>query len=108
MSQKADDSPASPIDATSMSQLVSGEYLPRRETDAGRIDVEDEDGDILVMVPPEYEEIFSSGLVTGEHSSLGEGKLPVPVVTLPYHTHPKSEDSDVSVQCETPLFTGLI
>ncbi|KAK0194612.1 hypothetical protein F5146DRAFT_1036704 [Armillaria mellea] len=46
--------------------LGSNERLPRRETDAGRIDIDD-DGDDLGMLPPGYEDIFS-GHLNGERS----------------------------------------
>ncbi|KAK0484508.1 hypothetical protein IW261DRAFT_1560157 [Armillaria novae-zelandiae] len=51
----------------SSSRMASGERLPRRETDAGRIDIGDDD-DYLRTLPPEYEDIFSGGHLNGEQS----------------------------------------
>ncbi|KAK0194610.1 hypothetical protein F5146DRAFT_444345 [Armillaria mellea] len=45
----------------------SGEHLPRRETDAGRIDVDDDGGDLRTL-PPGYEDTFSGGHLNGERS----------------------------------------
>ncbi|KAK0466254.1 uncharacterized protein EV420DRAFT_818246 [Desarmillaria tabescens] len=59
MSQRANHSPAFPLEATSTSHLVSREHPPRRETDAGRIDTDGDGGNSLATLPPEYEEIFS-------------------------------------------------
>ncbi|KAK0219640.1 hypothetical protein EDD85DRAFT_334519 [Armillaria nabsnona] len=51
----------------SSSRMASSERLPRREIDAGRIDIDD-DGDDLRTLPPGYEDIFSSGHLNGEQS----------------------------------------
>lgn len=42
----------------SSSLMTSSERLPRRETDAGRIDVDDDDDDFATL-PPGYEDVFS-------------------------------------------------
>ncbi len=47
--------------------VASSERLPRRETDAGRIDIDD-DGDDLRTLPPGYEDIFSGGHLDSEQS----------------------------------------
>ncbi|KAK0498990.1 hypothetical protein EDD18DRAFT_1460990 [Armillaria luteobubalina] len=44
----------------SSSRMASSERLPRRETDAGRIDFDDDDDDLRTL-PPEYEDIFRGG-----------------------------------------------
>ncbi|KAK0433974.1 hypothetical protein EV421DRAFT_1360939 [Armillaria borealis] len=49
----------------SSSRMASSERLPRRETDAGRIDVDDDDDDFATL-PPGYEDIFSGGRPNGE------------------------------------------
>ncbi|KAK0199134.1 hypothetical protein F5146DRAFT_974009 [Armillaria mellea] len=51
----------------SSSRMASSERLPRRETDAGRIDVDDDDDDDdLATLPPGYEDIFSGERPNGE------------------------------------------
>ncbi|PBL00289.1 hypothetical protein ARMGADRAFT_1159642 [Armillaria gallica] len=50
---------------TSSSRMTSSERLPRRETDAGRIDVDDGDDDFATL-PPGYEDIFSGERPNGE------------------------------------------
>ncbi|KAK0466253.1 uncharacterized protein EV420DRAFT_1759456 [Desarmillaria tabescens] len=50
----------------SSSRMASSERLPRRETDAGRIDVDDDDD--FGTLPPGYEDIFSGGRLNGEQS----------------------------------------
>ncbi|KAK0498988.1 hypothetical protein EDD18DRAFT_1350422 [Armillaria luteobubalina] len=54
----------------SSSRMASSERLPRRETDAGRIDIDD-DGSDLRTLPPEYEDIFSGGHLNNEQSVAG-------------------------------------
>ncbi|KAK0219641.1 hypothetical protein EDD85DRAFT_1028761 [Armillaria nabsnona] len=51
----------------SSSRMASSERLPRREIDAGRIDIDD-DGDDLRTLPPGYEDIFSGGRLDDEQS----------------------------------------
>ncbi|PBK90739.1 hypothetical protein ARMGADRAFT_1166722 [Armillaria gallica] len=51
----------------SSSHMASSERLPRREIDAGRIDIND-DGDDLRTLPPGYEDIFSGGRLDDEQS----------------------------------------
>lgn len=54
------------INLLSISLLVSGERLPWREIDTGRINVDDDDGDNLATLLLECEEIFSSKRMTSE------------------------------------------
>ncbi|KAK0224093.1 hypothetical protein IW262DRAFT_1492952 [Armillaria fumosa] len=51
----------------SSSRMASSERPPRRETDAGRIDIDDDDDDLRTL-PPEYEDIFRGGHLNGEQS----------------------------------------
>ncbi|SJL10697.1 uncharacterized protein ARMOST_14089 [Armillaria ostoyae] len=67
----------------SSSRMVSSERLPRRETDAGRIDIDD-DGDDLRTLPPGYEDIFSGGHLNGEQS-VARG----PILRLPTRPEPQ-------------------
>ncbi|KAG7452051.1 uncharacterized protein BT62DRAFT_278025 [Guyanagaster necrorhizus] len=55
---------------TPSSRMASSERRPRRATDAGRIDVDD-DGDSIATLPPEYEEVFSSERLNGEQPVTG-------------------------------------
>ncbi|SJL15692.1 uncharacterized protein ARMOST_19196 [Armillaria ostoyae] len=73
--------------STSMSLLLSGERLSWWEIDAGRINVEDDDGDNFATLSPEGKEISSNLILEAPHRM--KANLPVPV-------------------CETPFFTGLI
>ncbi|SJL10694.1 uncharacterized protein ARMOST_14086 [Armillaria ostoyae] len=67
----------------SSSRMASSERLPRRETDAGRIDIDD-DGDDLRTLPPGYEDIFSGGHLNGEQS-VARG----PILRLPTRPEPQ-------------------
>ncbi|PBK63761.1 hypothetical protein ARMSODRAFT_1023660 [Armillaria solidipes] len=51
----------------SSSRMASSECLPQRETDAGRIDIDNDDDDLRTL-PPGYEDIFSGGHLDGEQS----------------------------------------
>ncbi|KAK0433975.1 hypothetical protein EV421DRAFT_1362222 [Armillaria borealis] len=82
--------------SASMSLLVSGERLPWREIDAGRINVEDDDGDNLATLSPEYEEISSNLILEALHRM--KANLSVPVVNFRYHIYPRSAGSDISIQ----------
>ncbi|KAK0209011.1 hypothetical protein DFS33DRAFT_494960 [Desarmillaria ectypa] len=68
----------------SSSRAASSECLPRRETDAGRIDVDD-DGDDFGTLPPGYEDIFSGGRPNGEQPVTRglSRRLPRPEVLRP-------------------------
>ncbi len=57
--------------STSISLLVSGERLPWQEIDAGRINVDDDDGNNLATLSLECEEISSSKRMTSEQSLRG-------------------------------------
>ncbi|KAK0484506.1 hypothetical protein IW261DRAFT_1456995 [Armillaria novae-zelandiae] len=60
----------------SSSRMASSDRLPRRETDAGRIDIGDDDDDLRTL-PPEYEDVFSRGQSIGVTRRLS-GRLPEP------------------------------